>query len=174
MDNLEKHIRNNRGAMDIHDPDPLLWKRIEKSLPKEHMTGRTLLWRAAVIVIIAGAAFTAILKMTGSQESKAQSAISIVHETDQYYNSLIKSLYSEAEPFLTANPDIRSELSYGMNELDSLSAYIRDDLNDNVATAEVIEALILNYRLRIELLENMLHIMKEEDFENENKPGYEI
>jgi hypothetical protein len=174
MDNLEKHIRDNREAMDIHDPDPSLWNRIHTSLPAKHLSGRTLLWRAAVILLLAGAAMIAILRMNGVSGVNDQSAISIVKETDQYYNSLIRSLYSEAQPLLTANPDIKSELATGMNELESISMNIREDLKDNIATGEVIEALISNYRLRIELLEDMLQIMKEEKSENENKADYEI
>jgi predicted CopG family antitoxin len=61
-----------------------------------------------------------------------------------------------------------------MNQLDSLSAQIISDLDDNIASSEVIEALIGNYRLRIELLEDMLRIMKEEGTEKEKKQGNEL
>ncbi len=46
MDELERHIRNHREEMDIHDPKPGLWNRIEKDLPgkgeapEEHSSGR--------------------------------------------------------------------------------------------------------------------------------------
>jgi CHASE3 domain sensor protein len=91
-----------------------------------------------------------------------------------YYNSQISSLYKEAEPLLTANPDISMELETGMDELDSLSAQIRDDLSDNIANGEVIEALIRNYRLRIELLEDMLALMREKETENVNIKDHEL
>ncbi|MCK7539301.1 MAG: hypothetical protein MZV63_54525 [Marinilabiliales bacterium] len=61
-----------------------------------------------------------------------------------------------------------------MNELDSLSRQIREDLRDRVANREVIEALIHNYRLRIELLEDMLSIMREAEESNNNKETYEL
>jgi hypothetical protein len=98
----------------------------------------------------------------------------LVRETDMYYNNLISSLYEEAEPLLTSNPDVRSELTIGMNELDSLSKQIRHDLQDKVANREVIEALIHNYRLRIELLEDMLAVMKEAEESNIKKETYEL
>jgi hypothetical protein len=51
---------------------------------------------------------------------------------------------------------------------------IRNDLKDNVASEEVIGALIRNYRLRIELLEDMLTLMKEKEADNENITDHEL
>ncbi|HUW91565.1 MAG TPA: hypothetical protein VMV74_00255 [Bacteroidales bacterium] len=174
MDDLEKHIRENRLSMDVHDPDPALWNRIEAGLPRSNIVARPYLWRAAAAIIIAVAVMTALLRMTGLTVVRDQSALSIVRETEQYYSILLASLYSEAEPMLTANPDFRNELEAGMSELDTISMGIREDLKDNVATGEVIEALIRNYRLRIELLEDMLRVMNEEVPDNQNRQGYEL
>jgi len=174
MDELEKHIRNNRDAMDIHDPDPSVWNRMEPQLPRKHRTSIPHMWKAAAVVIVAAASLTIILKMTGTPGTRENSAINIVRETEQYYNSLLTSLYSEAEPLLTANPVIRTELEAGMSELDTISMSIREDLKDNVATGEVIEALIRNYRLRIELLEDMLSLMNEKNPDSEKNGEYEL
>jgi predicted CopG family antitoxin len=100
--------------------------------------------------------------------------VAAVRETYRYYDERIRSLYEEAEPLLTANPDISTELNLGMTELESLSAQIIRDLDDNIASSEVIEALIGNYRLRIELLEDMLNLMKEEGVEAEKNKGNEL
>jgi len=174
MDDLEKHIKNNREAMDIHEPDPSLWNRIETTLPRRFTLAGPHLLRAAAAIVIAVAALAAVLQMTGLTGVKEQSAISVVRETEQYYSGLINSLYDKAEPLLTANPDIRKELALGMSELDTISLSIREDLKDNAATGEVLEALIRNYRLRIELLEDMLKIMNEEDQDYENVQDYEL
>ena len=91
-----------------------------------------------------------------------------------YYNSQISSLYEKARPLLTSNPDIRMELDNSLGELDSLSLQIRNDLKDNVANEEVIGALIRNYRLRIQLLEDMLMLMKEKETENKNYTDHEL
>jgi hypothetical protein len=174
MDELEKHIRDNRDAMDIHDPDPSVWNRIETQLPRKHVTLIPQMWKAAAAVIVAAVALTALLRMTGITGARDNSAQSIVRETEQYYNSLLASLYSEAEPLLTANPMIRTELEAGMSELDTISMSIMKDLKDNVATGEVIEALIRNYRLRIELLEDMLSVMNEENPDSKKNGEYEL
>jgi hypothetical protein len=174
MDELEKHIRDKRETMDIHQPDPSVWDRIETQLPRKRRTPIQQMWKAAAALIVAVASLTLILRMTGTPGTRENSAQSIVRETEQYYNSLLASLYSEAEPLLTANPVIRTELEAGMSELDTISMSIREDLKDNVANGEVIEALIRNYRLRIELLEDMLSLMNEKKPDTEKNGEYEL
>jgi len=174
MDKLEKHIISIRENMDIHDPDPGLWSRIENDLPGRERHRRTFMWRAAAVIIVVGAALTLTVRSFDSSGMKNNPEMKLVRETDMYYNNLISSLYEEAEPLLTSNPDVRSELTIGMNELDSLSKQIRHDLQDKVANREVIEALIHNYRLRIELLEDMLAVMKEAEESNIKNETYEL
>lgn len=174
MDELERHIGNHREEMDIHDPKPGLWNRIEKDLPGRERRLKAFLWKAAAVIIVVGAGLTLIFRSLDSSGLRANPEMKLVRETDMYYNNLISSLYEEAEPLLTANPEVKSELNTGMNELDSLSRQIREDLRDRVANREVIEALIHNYRLRIELLEDMLSIMKKAEESNNNRETYEL
>ena len=174
MDEFEKHIRNGREGMDIHDPDPGLWSRIEAELPRRERHIGSWLWKAAVIVIVAGAGLTLILRTINTPGRNVDPQITAVRETYLYYNSQISLLYAEAGPLLTENPDISLELDKSMGELDSLSAEIRKDLNDNIANEEVVEALIRNYRLRIQLLEDMLVLMKEKETENKNYSDHEL
>jgi len=174
MDELERHIRDHREEMDIHEPDPALWDRIEQRLPGRERHLRGLIWRAAVAVIIAGTAMTAVVSVIRLQERINDPQVAAVRETYYYYDSQIKMLYEEAEPLLTANPDIDTELRLGMDELDSLSAGIIRDLNDNIASSEVLEALVRNYRLRIELLEEMLQLMKENEEGSEKTGEHEL
>lgn len=174
MDKLEKHIKSVREGMDIHDPDPGLWNKIEKDISGRQRHMRTMLWRAAAVIIVAGAGLTLTLRSLESSRLKNNPEMKLVMETDMYYNKLISSLYEEAEPLLTSNPVVRNELTLGMNELDSLSLQIREDLHDKVANREVIEALIHNYRLRIELLEDMLSVMREAEESNNKQETHEL
>lgn len=174
MDKLEKHIKSIRESMDIHEPDHSLWNRIEKDLPAGERRLRAFLWKAAAVIIVIGAGLTLVYRSMESFGLKNNPEMRLVRETDIYYNNLIISLYEEAEPMLTSNPDVKSELTDGMNELDSLSMQIRKDLRDRAANREVIEALIHNYRLRIELLEDMLSVMREAEETNNQKETYEL
>lgn len=172
MDDLEKYILNNRSDLDIHEPDTAVWERIESGLGGKRRIFLTVAARAAVVIIAAGVAFALLARQFGTPERNPE--MKLVRETDIYYNSLISSMYDEARPLLTSHPEISTELTTGMNELDSIAVQIRRDLNDQAANREVIEALIHNYRLRIELLEDMLGAMKESDTTANKIEGYEL
>jgi len=128
----------------------------------------------AAAVIIAAAGLAAIFSVLRTQERLNDPYVTAVQETYYYYDNQIRMLYREAEPLLTANPDIKSELKLGMGELDSLSAQIIRDLHDNIASQEVVEALITNYRLRIELMEDMLQLMRKNEEGTKKTTGNEL
>ena len=190
MDELERHIRSIRDELDVHEPGPGLRERIWKDLPGKKVNDasgsgqtfiagrlvrmRSLIWRAAVAVVVAGAAFAIVAGMLLRSGKLNDPQVAAVRETYRYYDGKVRELYQEAEPLLTANPDVSTELAVGMNELDGLSAQIIRDLGDNIASSEVAEALIVNYRLRIELLEDMLRIMKEDGNGKEKTKGNEL
>ena len=81
-------------------------------------------------------------------------------ETEIYYNNLVNSLYKEATPLLTNNPDVRKELNNDLSHLDSICIDLKKDLKDNISNQEVVEALIRNYRIKIRILEDMVDSIK--------------
>ena len=93
-------------------------------------------------------------------------------ETETYYNSLINSLYKEATPLLTNNPEIKKELNIDLSHLDSICVDIKKDLKDNIANKDVVEALIQNYRIKIRILEDMLETLKANENNPEKKKSY--
>jgi hypothetical protein len=172
MDNLEEYIRKHREEMDRYKPSSGIWRGVRKELK----TGNKPQWLyiAAMIAVILGtAAFffrpAYLLSRKTGRESNYQTMMktgSELKEAEIYYNSLANSLYREATPMLTRNPEIEKELSADISQIDSICSEIKKDLKDNVANQDVIEALIQNYRIKIRLLEDMLELLKE----NEENP----
>jgi hypothetical protein len=176
MDNLENHIRNTRSELDRYEPSHEVWTRVRKKIRK---TGRTVyLWLsiAAMLVVVLGTALTlfTINRQKGANYRAINKTEPALKETEIYYNTMIRSLYSEAVPLMTRHPVIEKELNSGMAKLDSIYADIRKDLKDNVANQEVIEALIQNYRTKIQLLEEMLNLLKENENKQEKTKSHEL
>jgi hypothetical protein len=175
MDKFEEHIRKIKGDLDIYNPSPDLWKRIEKGLKKEKLHSRQWLSIAAMVIVILGTAlvlFKPSLKQKNSNfeisnDAGLNPANPPLNETEIYYNNLVSALYSKAAPLLTTNPEIEKELTDDLSKLDSICSEIKEDLKDNIANQEVVEALIQNYRIKIRLLEDILILLKE----NEDNPG---
>jgi len=174
MDRLEDHIRRNREEMDRYDVSEGVWKGIKKKLKSKKFTDRKWLSIAAMFVVVIGTALLLLRPLFRRSESNRQSKnddVDMQHtpqlkETELYYNNLVSSLYSEATPLLTNNPEIKKELNADLSHLDSICTDIKKDLKDNISNQDVVEALIQNYRIKIRILEDMLTVLKE----NEPKP----
>lgn len=182
MDKLEEHIRKNREDLDRYSPSSDIWKRIRKSLKKEKSYMKRWLSIAAMIVVILGTAiifFKPEYRWSDSNRGKNNNEVFSqvnpqLKETEIYYSTLVNSLYREATPLLTKNPEIKKELNTDLSHLDSICSDLKKDLKDNVSNQEVVEALIQNYRIKIRLLEDMLTILKENENNPEKKKSHEL
>jgi hypothetical protein len=182
MDKLEDYIRKNREALDRYNPPLGLWKRILKGSNKEKPSLAKWISIAAMIAVIMASSI--ILFRSGhdvsvkSIESNIETGQTLINsqlmETEAYYNSLANSIYREASPLLIRNPEIGEELSNDILQLDSICSDIKNDLKDNVANQDVIEALIQNYRIKIRLLEDMLTLLKENEDNPEKNNNHEL
>jgi len=174
MDKLEEYIKKNREDLDKHDPSPNLWKEIRKSLQKG---------RSENIRWLSAAAMTAVILTTAALfyvwENKSNSVNTgrknetflmkfnpQLKETEIYYNNLVNELYNEASPMLASYPDLEKELFSDLSQLDSICEDIKNDLKDNIANQEVIEAMVNNYRIKIRILQDLLDLLRL----NENDP----
>jgi hypothetical protein len=182
MDKLEEHIRKNREDLDRYSPSARIWKRIRSKTGKEKTPVRKWFSIAAMLIVILGTAvFLINYTFPGSDKSLLKnsdapgtSQATQLKETEIYYNNLVNSIYTAAKPLLTANPEIQKELVTDFSHLDSICSDIKRDLKDNVANQEVVEALIQNYRIKIQLLEDMLTILKENENNPEIKKSHEL
>lgn len=171
-DRLEKFIIENRAEFDAREPDPSLWLKITPSPAKPVKTRRLVWLRYAAAVAVIFASFSAgIYYLTGgpsSQEKLYGEAYQQIVETEVYYSGMIDKKYNELQPYMADSPEIKSELDYDLEELDEIYLELKEDLKDNVGNTEVIDAMIQNYRMKVEILEDLLHQLKEKE-SNETK-----
>lgn len=176
MDRLEDFIKKNREDLDIYDPDPAIWGKVRKEVG--HSSRPLLKWIAAAVLIIILPGTALLFYMSSGKNSEeyasARTRQNELKETEIFYSTVVNSLYREAEPFLTKEPEIQKELFNDMARIDSICSEIRKDLKDNLANQEVIEALVQNYRIKIRILEDMLNILKDEDDVKLNEKKNEI
>ena len=182
MDRFEEHIRRNREDLDRYNAPEGLWKGIRKNLKKGKSTNRQWLSIAAMFIVILGTAlllFRPVFRwsVSNNQSKNDNSSMQLnpqLKETEAYYNNLVNSLYSEATPFLTNNPEIKKELNTDLAHLDSICIDIKKDLKDNISNQDVIEALVQNYRIKIRILEDMLNVLRENELNQVKKQNHEL
>jgi len=188
-DRLEEFVRQNREQFDLHEPDPSIWLKINPARAPlgaghgregtDRGTGRrTMRWlriAAAVAMIFAGST-AGIYYLTGvGGETEQYGELYLeMQETQQYYIQRVAQRYSELRPFLDANPVADEMLKADFQELDQVYDELKEDLKDNAANPDVIEAMILNYRVKLEILEDLLNQLKEKENQNENDDSHSL
>ena len=173
-DRLEEFVRQNREQFDLHEPDPSIWLKINPAnsqVVKERRPMRWLRVAAAVAMIFAGST-AGIYFLTGGNAETDQYSNKLymeIRETEQYYSQMVSQRYDELKPYLASDPAAEEMLTDDMTELDEVYSELKEDLKDNASTPEVIEAMILNYRVKLEILEDLLNQLKEKENQDYEK-----
>ncbi len=95
-------------------------------------------------------------------------------EVKAYYCTKISERENEIYKYTAYNPDIKKQIGIEFFQMDSIYNSLRRDLKDNIDNKEVVEAMIQNYRIRLNILENMLQQLKGKESTKTKKPHYEI
>jgi len=173
-DRFEEYIKGHRQDFDMLEPDDRLWEGIEKKMdgPKK-LKFKYYFSRAAAVAAIF--VFSFVLQKYFFRVRNNITEIPELREAELYYTGLIQTKLNTVEPMLAKYPDIERDLKNDLSELDSVYNELKEDLNDNIANQEVLEALISNYMLRIDILEEMLHFLTKKDEKNNlNNSEYEF
>jgi len=183
-DKLEDFINDNRESFEIHEPKEELWDKIAmediKKGKKINFT-KYISWAAAVVIIFFISYFVHDFISQAPDDNKNEIANNTytedcevpddVIETEAYYVSQVNMKLEELYKYTSDDPEIVQDIEYDFNELDSIYIELKNDLCDNVANEEVIEAMIENYMIKLEILEEILFQLKninENTTEDEN------
>lgn len=165
MDKLEKQIRENRSFFDEHKADKSkIWDVIASNLDQQEPKVIPL-WRspkfrvAAGIAILVGLFFLFNDFNREQHEYRAQNSSSSkeLQEVDIYYNNLVSYQVQLVQKSSKLSPQEKLEFLSFMDELDLEYNELKLELNKNINSEFILEAIIKNYQKRIELIENLLN-----------------
>lgn len=163
QNDLEKLIDDHRGEFDDAYPSLKLWADIEKELDG---SGKAKVLRVhrpwyqiavAAVVLISLGGLGGMYLSTYNEGSSVQAMIDNVapefNEMEQYYSQQIDQQYARLTAH-TNDPEIDSDLAL----VDQAMAELREELVDAPVGREgqIVEALIENYRLKLDILERVL------------------
>ncbi len=176
MDNFEKHIRENKALFDEHKADKAkLWNSIVKELNTAE-TKVVPLWKspmlrvAASIVLILG--LTAFIGMSVYNRANYNTPERVVTKELQDIDVHYASLVSQQVQLVIDHPDLSSDdkkefLSF-LEELDDEHDLLKFEMEKYLDNERVLEAIITNYKKRIELIENLLKQINDSKATNDN------
>jgi predicted CopG family antitoxin len=178
-DRLEEFVKQHREQFDVHEPDPSVWLKIQPERIELKQESRSMRWlrvAAALAIIFAGFA-AGIHFLSGGrtqQDLYSSEMYQQIRETEAYYGQLVSERYREVEGYLASDPAAREMLDADMEELDQVYDELKEDLNDNASNPEVIEAMILNYRVKLEILEDLLDQLKAKENQDEEDDSHAL
>jgi len=187
QDKLEKFIIENREEFDVFEPGTELWNRIQKPAPKViRLNWKTILVRvAAVVVIFIASYFFHDMMQKGDKsdvagneqplENEDQNKVNVLMEAEMFYTSQINTAKEEIILLSGNDKGLIDDLNVDMVELDKVFEELKNDLKDNSDNEEVIEAMIQNYRIKLQVLEDiLLQLKKSNNAKNEKINSNEI
>lgn len=176
-DKLEQFILDNRNDFDDMTPSAESWDRVEATIkpPKRiKWTGMLVRVAATVVIFVSSYIFIdyALKNKAGSiiqvenSEMELHENIPVLIEARAYYSNQISSMENEVYKLAGANSPIRNDIKLEFEELDEVFNELQNDLKDDAANQEVIEAMIQNYRIKLQILEEILTQLKNADTQN--------
>jgi hypothetical protein len=182
-DKLEKYILDHREQFDDQEPDPAIWDRVDtRKTPVIRINWKDIAWKAAAVAVIFVASYffhdymssrnQSPEKMFGKNKSEASPIVRELIEAEAYYSSQIDMKKEEIFRLTATNPEVRREINNEMVDLDRVYTELKEDLKDNADNEEVIEAMIQNYRLKLDILEEMLLQLKQ-SHESQNEKDHD-
>lgn len=181
-DNLEKYILENRENFDDLTPDPSVWEKINEqssAKAKKRINYKSILYRVAAVVFIFFASyyFHDYMSRRSDQDvmvntqynNQYRHVLNKLEEAEVYYSAQISNKKTEIYKLVGNSPEIKTEIEQEFIHLDKLYKELKKDLKDNVDNEQVIEAMIQNYRIKLQILEEMLTQIKKLNVEEKNE-----
>jgi len=176
-DKLEQFILDNRNDFDDQAPSSGSWKKVKdniKPVRQISWTNRMLRFAATVVIFVSSYIFIDYTlynggdraMQAGDPEPEMYENIPVLIEARAYYSRQIMNMEAEVYHIAGNNSPIREEIRFEFEELDRMFNELKADLNDDAANEEVIAAMIQNYRIKLQILEDILHQLKNADEQN--------
>lgn len=176
MDDFEKYIKENKLLFDDHKPDRAkLWRHIDAELNVTSKEKTAKLWLspfikvAATIIILIGV-FSLTTIFTASNESN-DFANQELNDIDTYYKGLVSFQVELVKNNAKLSLEDKEEFLSFMDELDKEYLLLKEEMVANLNNEYILEAIVQNYKKRIELIENLLEQIKDSKKSDDNE-GY--
>lgn len=180
MDNFEKNIRENKAEFDDHKADKAkMWAAIAGELKTEEpkvipLWKSPLLKIAASIVLIIGvAAFIGLSGIGQGNDMETNYASKELLDIDMHYKNLVSFQVKLVQDHPKLSDEDKAEFLSFMDDLDAEYEQLRLEMQNNFDNEQVLEAIVSNYKQRIELIENLLRQINDSKIQDEDY-GYTL
>jgi hypothetical protein len=187
MDKFEKHIRNNREALDGSEPSDMVWEKIAAKLDEQQpkrqvqLVPITRLWQVAAVflgLVVSMAAFQIYYNMQTEKTlvARVENSVNLesinpsLAEAEQFYFMQIEEKRGEVKKYSAEGVKADSEAEKYMAELDIAYKDLKKELLTN-SNELVVSEMVRNLQIRMDLLNQQLEVLKQIEKAKEQKEG---
>jgi hypothetical protein len=175
MDNFEKYIKEKLEDFNEFKADKSkLWANIEAGLdapnskPKVIKLWQKPMFKIAASIIIALGVFALFNVTNGSVNQENNIANQELYDIDMHYKGLVSYQVKLVNSNKKLSSQEKKEFLSFMDELDEEYKILKQELIKNLDSERVLEAIVINYKKRIELIENLLKQINSSEKMNED------
>jgi hypothetical protein len=179
MDKLEEFILRNKEEFDVFMPSADLEKGIKFRKSHNLVVLSKFTRNAAAVLLIFGASYLFHAKFPLSSffnsDESIERAYPELYKAKQFYTKQVDYKMQQVSKHLDTYPELETELNYEFSELDSIYKSLQNDLKEDIANEEVVNAMIENYKLKVQILEDILYRLQNIENKNQSKDNsYEL
>ncbi len=166
---LEEFIEQHREEFDSLRAGKDMWRMIERKLPEKN-TGYIrlksinfwLLQAAAVIVVaLISIGIYSLVRSPDHRENlpvgKAVNPdVKEWIEAETFYKLRVTQMLKKVDKIPDSYKDLKENAYQEMDELDRFYVQLKNELGENIPNREILESMIQTYRLKLEILEDIL------------------
>ncbi|MEQ9169049.1 MAG: hypothetical protein RLO12_22515 [Fulvivirga sp.] len=158
-DNFKDFVNNQREDFEVYETDKdQLWDKIDQNL-HQHSFGAW--WKMAAVItlifVISGTLYISLRTPTLPQE---------VIEAENYYSA---TMADQMRFIKSQNIELDPAILRDLDTLDQEYESLKNDLKDDIDNEEVISAMIETYRVKLEILEQILNEIQGNDTEEDDE-----
>jgi len=152
-DEFKEYIAQHRQSYEIHHEDyDDLWKKIEGGLNKSKRKPRHL-WKYA-----AALALLVLSTLLYKQQKNSNAIPAELAEAEIYYTPLIAKKMTVIKAY---HSEVDQVIIDDIEQLNQISNELKLDLKDQADNEEVVNAIIQNYRIKLQILDQILNEIEE-------------
>lgn len=169
QDKLKEFIDQNQEEFNCEVPSEHIWNKINDKLDEKENKRRskkTILWytlrlaAASVLVLVTYIFVTWTSHDKSKQIAQANTSfedeqIAELMEAEAFYTNQVNTRQQEVFRLAANQPEVKQDIINDFLELDSAYADLKLELKENIANEQVIAAMIENYKMRLEILEDL-------------------
>jgi len=163
-DRLKDYIDQNSDAFNSLDAPVGAWDKIESSLHSKRHKRISLLKYSSMVsaaALVGFILYVAVFNQPTNTEVIAEN--NELTETELYYASQVNQKRAQVYQMSAQYPELKNEMDNDLAELDTILIELKSDLKDNVDNAEVVEAMIQNYRMKLMILEDIMTFLEDQE-----------